>query len=85
MHPRRHLRQVALFLVAVFLPCLLLIAMSVRTLQQERELVDKRAEEARLQRVDVLRQKLLVLLEQIKLQEVGTLVTHPERVRARNG
>ena len=84
MHPRRHLRQVFLFLAAVLLPCLLLIALSVRMLQQERELAETRIEEEQRNRVGEVRQQLLVFLEQIKLQEVGALVTRPERVQERN-
>jgi signal transduction histidine kinase len=80
MHPRRHPRQIFLFLAAVLLPCLLLIALSVRMLRQDRELAEKRIEEERRHRVSEVRQQLLVFLEQIKLQEVGALVTHPERV-----
>jgi signal transduction histidine kinase len=53
-------------------------------LRQDRELAEKRIEEERRHRVAEIRQQLLVFLEQIKLQEVSALVTHPERVHEQN-
>lgn len=58
-------RQGLLFLVAIVLPCLLLVALSLRMLAQERELAEKRVADARRQLAAQTEQDLLRRLERI--------------------
>ncbi len=73
MPPRPHRRHVLLFLIAILLPCLVLVALSLRMISQERELAEKRLAEERDRLVGQIRQELLARLERIKLQEVAAL------------
>lgn len=75
MPPRGHQRQVILFLMAVMVPFLVLAALSVRMIGQERELAEKRLADDRRFLVNQIRQILLERLERIKLQEVRQLAT----------
>lgn len=59
-------RHVLLFLGAIVAPCLVLVALSVRMIEQERRLHVKRAEEERQRRIDRVGQDLLSRLERIK-------------------
>lgn len=60
-------RHVFLFLGAIVAPCLVLVALSVRMIGQERQLQAKRAGEERQRRVAQVREELLSRLERIKL------------------
>ena len=42
-----HRRQVPLFLLAIILPCAVLVALGLRMIGQERELAEKRLEDER--------------------------------------
>ena len=64
--PRLPRRQVLLFLAAILVPCLVLVALSLRMIEQERQLEQKRAAEERQRRAAQLRQELLSQLERIK-------------------
>ena len=80
MRTRDHSRQILLFVVAVVLPCLLLVALSLRMIGQEQELAEKRAAEDRQRLASEIRQELLSRLERIKGQEVDELRSDPEYV-----
>jgi hypothetical protein len=60
-------RQVWLFLVAVLTPCLVLIGLSLRTLEQERQLQEKRSADERQRRLAQLRQELSNHLDRVSL------------------
>lgn len=63
-------RQALLFLIAILVPCAVLVALGLRTMDQERQLEAKRLTEERQRLVDQVRQELLSRLEKIKLEEV---------------
>jgi len=76
LHQRRFpRRQASLFLIAILLPCLVLIALGVRLIAQERQLEVKRHDEEHRQLVIQVRQELLSILEKIKLQEVTRAIS----------
>lgn len=66
--PRLPRRQVFLFLIAILVPCLVLVALGLRLIAQERQLDDKRRADERLLQVAQVQQDLLSLLEKMKLQ-----------------
>ena len=66
-----HRKQIFLFLVAVILPSLVLVAFTLRMISQERELAQKRAIDERGRMAAEIGQHLLVRLEKIKLQEAS--------------
>jgi signal transduction histidine kinase len=68
---RSHFKQIFLFLVAVILPSLVLVAFTLRMISQERELAQKRAMDERRQIAVEIGQHLLVRLEKIKIQEAS--------------
>ena len=61
-------RQNLLFLGAVILPSVLVIAFGLRMIRQEDELEEKRAREQNEHAVDLVRQELLTRLESLKLR-----------------
>jgi signal transduction histidine kinase len=63
-------------------PFLVLAALSLRMIGQERELAEKRLADDRRLRVNQIRQELLARLERIKLQEVGQLATQAGTAQA---
>lgn len=73
-------RQVLLFLVAIVLPCSVLVALSLRIMSQQRELAEKRLTEERQRAVNEIRRELLTRLEKIKLQQVTALATQGKRI-----
>jgi hypothetical protein len=77
---RPHLppRRAWLFLIAILVPCVALLALGAWMLIQERQLDGRRRTEEQQRRVDHVRQELLSLLETAKLHEVT-------RVAARGG
>ena len=81
MRPSGHRRQVLLFLVAIILPCLVLVALSLRMISQEQELAEKRLAEEQRHLAIQIRQELLARLEGIKLQEVSALATQADRAQ----
>ena len=56
-------------------PSLVLVALSLRMISQERELAEKRLAEEQRRQVSEIRQELLARLERIKLQEVSAFAT----------
>jgi hypothetical protein len=66
---RGHGRLVLLFLVAVILPSLALVILTLRTIGQERELAEKRLQDDRTRLAAEIGRSLLLRLENIKLQE----------------
>ena len=75
VRPHRARRQALLFLVAVLVPCLVLVGLGLRLIVQERELETQRRTDERRRLVVQVRQELLSRLEQIKLGEVTNAVT----------
>jgi signal transduction histidine kinase len=68
---RLRTRQAVLFLAAIGLPCLVLVALSLRMIAQERELAEKRlADERRRMAVDV-RQDLRSRLDHLRLEALN--------------
>jgi len=78
-----HRRQVLLFLVAIILPCAVLVVLGLRMVAQERELSEKRLADERRSITGQLRQELAARLERIALQEATALAADPQRVFSR--
>ena len=66
---RRHRVQLVLFLAAVFVPCALLIALSLRIVNQDRELRVKRQQDEQRQVVDRAAAELSSLLNAVQRDE----------------
>jgi hypothetical protein len=73
---------VLLFIVAVVVPFLVLAAISLRMIGQERELAEKRLADDQRRLVSQIRQELLARLERIKLHEVSVLATPEGKAQA---
>lgn len=69
-------RQVFLFLLAVCLPCALLLFLGARTVIQDRELSQKRLSDRRQQLTDAVARALLDRLERIKLEEATAFAAY---------
>lgn len=80
MSQRRHRREILLFLVAVIVPAVVLVALSLRMIGQERELTEKRVADEQRRRVSEIRQQLLTRLERIKLKQVSALASQNNRI-----
>jgi signal transduction histidine kinase len=78
---RGHQVQLLLFLAAVFVPCAMLIALSVRIIGQDRELREKRREDDRRRTVESAGRELLAALEAIKAGEIRTALEPEDRYR----
>ena len=84
----RHRRRIALFLVTVVVPCLVLVALGLRTVQQDRELAEKRAAEERSRQIEQIRKDALGKLSEIKLRvaagqhPAGVVIMAPGKHRA---
>jgi signal transduction histidine kinase len=68
-----HRKQIVLFLLAVILPSLVLVAFTLRMINQEKELAQKRMTEERRRLGRDFGERLLLRLEKIKLQEAAAL------------
>jgi len=79
-----HRRQVLLFLVAIILPCVVLVALGLRMVVQERELSEKRVADGRRSLTNQLRQELSARLDRIALEEATTLLAQQERPTSRD-
>lgn len=66
--------RTSLLLIATFVPCVVLVALGWRMIEQEQQLQEKQTVEERARFVVRVRQELLSKLEQIKLQEVTRAV-----------
>jgi signal transduction histidine kinase len=75
MPQRKHRRRIILFLVAIVVPSLVLVALSLRMIGQERELTQKRLADEQHRRVSEIGHELLTRLERIKLKQVRALTT----------
>ncbi|MBN2409568.1 MAG: hypothetical protein JXE07_07500 [Candidatus Aminicenantes bacterium] len=73
-----HRKQIVLFLLTVILPSLVLVAFTLRMINQERELAQKRVTEERRRLGRKFGERLLLRLEKVKLQEVSALSTGAE-------
>ncbi len=69
MKGRSHRKQILLFLIAVLLPSIVLVFLTIRMIGQERELAQKRMVDEQHRMARDIGQQLLVKLENIKLQE----------------
>ena len=69
MKGRSHRKQILLFLIAVFLPSVVLVFLTIRMIGQERELTQKRIADEKIRMARDIGQHLFVNLENIKLQE----------------
>jgi len=69
-------RRVLLLLTAVLVPYLVLAALSLRMIGQERQLETRRAVEERQRRRTLVGQQLLSLLQNIKLRQLAQLPPH---------
>ncbi|MGB2845195.1 MAG: ATP-binding protein [Candidatus Aminicenantaceae bacterium] len=74
VNPRSHRKQILLFLLAVLLPSLVLIVITIRLISQEQELAQKRILDEHRRLAREIGQHLLVRLEKIKLQETNAAV-----------
>jgi signal transduction histidine kinase len=78
--------QLVLFLAAIFVPCVVLIALGVRIVNQDRELRVRRQADQRSRAVNRVRGQLLPVLESVRADEVRTELEpgqgyrHPETV-----
>jgi signal transduction histidine kinase len=79
-----HRRQVLLFLVAIILPCVVLVVLGVRMMVQERELSEKRLVDERRGLTSRLRQELSTRLDRIALEQATALLAHPVGPRSRD-
>src|SRR5438874_9472752 len=83
MHPRvrlyLHRRQALLFLIAMLVPCVVLVALGLQTIDQDRQLASRRLADERQLFTEQTRQALLSELENIKLQEVARAVANNGR------
>jgi signal transduction histidine kinase/cell division protein FtsL len=68
-------RRTSLFLIALLIPCAVLVALGLRTIEQDRQLENKRLIEERQRAADQIRQTLLSQLEKIKLAEVTRIAS----------
>jgi hypothetical protein len=66
-------RQLILFLIALVLPSLVVVAFGLRMVAQDREIAEKRATDAQRRAVAEIRQQILGRLERIKLQEISAI------------
>ena len=83
MASQSHRRQVVLFLAAILLPCVALVALGARLVVQERELAASRLDVERRRVTRQLQQELSSQLERIALRQVTALAVRPELLQAR--
>lgn len=70
-------RQVLLFVIAVIVPCVVLVVMAVRMALQERELTAKRLDDERLRRSATIRESLLAAVERVRLHAITAFERDP--------
>lgn len=83
MAARGHRRQILLFLVAIILPCVVLVALGLRMVAQEQELAERRLADQRRGIAGQVRQELAVRLDRTALQEATALGAQPGRLTSR--
>ena len=79
-----HRRRLLLFLSAIIVPSLVLVALSLRMISQERELAEKHALDEQKRRVNDIQQELLTRLEKIKLVELRAFVARASKTQLPN-
>jgi len=82
MASQSHRRQVFLFLAAILLPCVALVALGVRLVVQERELAASRFDDERRRVTRQLQQELSSRLERTALRQATALAARPELLQA---
>jgi hypothetical protein len=80
MPQRNHRRRIILFLVAIVVPSLVLVALSLRMISQERELTEKRLLDEQHRRSSEVHQELLTHLERIKSKQIRSLAAQTNAV-----
>jgi signal transduction histidine kinase len=75
-----HRRRVLLFLVAIILPCVVLVVLGLRMVAQERELSENRQADERRRIANQIRQDLSSRLERVALQEATAVISNPSRL-----
>src|SRR5262245_18280129 len=70
-----HRRQALLFLIAILVPCVVLVVLGLRTREQERQLESKRLVEEQQLLTEQTGHSLLSELEKIKLEEVTKAIS----------
>jgi len=83
MASQSHRRQVLLFLAAILLPCIALVALGLRLVVQERELAASRLDEERRRVTSQLQQDISSQLERTTLRQATALAARPELLQAR--
>jgi signal transduction histidine kinase len=83
MGRRDHRRQVLLFLVAIILPCVVLVVLGLRMIAQERELREKRLADEHRRIASQLRQELSARLDRLALEEATALLAQQGRPASR--
>ena len=79
-----HRKQVVLFLVAVLLPVVVLVALTLQIVRQERELRQKRIADEHRRLVTEIGRDLAAHLDRIARQETSALVAQPDRFSRRD-
>lgn len=86
MNSGTHPKQVLLFFAALLLPCLVLVALTLRLASQQKELAQKREEEDRQNALREIREQLLSKLAVIRSRALGELAAQqPARWSAMPG
>jgi tetratricopeptide (TPR) repeat protein len=80
MKIERHRKQVMLFLVAVLLPVIVLVVLTLRIVSQERELALKRVADDHRRVAAEIGQKLASRLDGIVRQEASALIGQPQKL-----
>ena len=83
--PRLRVRQGVLFVLAIGLPCLVLVALSLRMIAQERELAEKRLADERRRIVVDVRQQLRSRLDPLRLQAMNGALRNTPAAPEENG
>jgi signal transduction histidine kinase len=82
MASRGQRRQILLFLVAVLLPCSVLVALGLRMIGQERELGEKRLADERRFVTNQIRLELSARLDRISSEEIARLAAAPQQIQS---
>lgn len=84
MPKRSHRRRIVLFLVAIVVPSLVLVVLSLRMISQERELDEKRLLDEQHRSANEIRHELLTHLERIKSKQIRALATQTSGTNTAN-
>src|SRR5215813_6480415 len=75
MPQRSQRRLVLLFLVSLVIPAVVLLALGLRLIAQDRELSEKHAADEQRRRASEVSQQVLARLERLKIRQVTALAT----------